>query len=61
MKANWNNSEKKFLTKLFSKMGNCNYLWRDDAIIIPLNSEKSLLYSIDNAELIFNTPLYKFL
>lgn len=55
MKANWNNSEKKFLANLFSRMGNCDYLWRDDAIIVPLDSEKSLLYSIDNAELIFDT------
>ena len=55
MRENWINSEKEFLAKLFFKMGNTNFLWRDDAIIVPIDCNNSLLYSIDNAEQIFNT------
>ena len=55
MKNGWRNSEKSFLANLYSNLGNDNYLWRDDAVIVPLNSESSLLYSIDNSELIFDT------
>ena len=55
MTKSWTNSEKGFLANLFSKMGNTDFLWRDDAIIVPIDNNNSLLYSIDNGEQIFST------
>lgn len=54
MKIDWTKNEKQLLAHLFLKMGNKDFLWRDDAIIVPLAKELSLLYSIDNAEQIYN-------
>lgn len=54
MKQIWKHNEKEFLVQLFSKMGKHDLTWRDDAIIVPIKENMTLLYSIDNAELIYN-------
>lgn len=53
LKKSWNYNEKEFLAHLFTEMGEKDYLWRDDAVITPINEELALLYSIDNAEKIY--------
>jgi thiamine monophosphate kinase len=48
MRADWMRGEKDFLADLHKSMNKKGLDWRDDAIIVPISDDMSLLYSIDN-------------
>lgn len=47
---NWKTGEKEFLQSLHEKIGSYKLYWRDDCIVQPINSELSLVYSLDSLD-----------